>query len=63
MGCFLALSAPPPRAKGTIAGRKQLLEYVTVFVERCTKGMQLTLFELAPEEEEARRAARALLPN
>jgi catechol 2,3-dioxygenase-like lactoylglutathione lyase family enzyme len=27
------------------------------------KGMQLTLFELAPEEEEARRKARALLPN
>ena len=27
------------------------------------KGMQLTLFELAPEEDAARRAARALLPN
>jgi catechol 2,3-dioxygenase-like lactoylglutathione lyase family enzyme len=27
------------------------------------QGMQLTLFELAPEEEEARRAARALLPK
>lgn len=26
-------------------------------------GMQLTLFELAPEEEVDRRAARALLPN